>query len=433
MAEVFIRGKRRFALAVACGYMLLSAVALAAPVELSLDDSVALALKNNPALKIAQSDRDVAAWTVREKLADYGPSLDYTHNDRRAQAAPSALDPTPSPENSFNNTVTLSLPLYTGGRITGQVGQARLGLHIADQDVVKARQQLKLDATSAYFGVLAARNLLQVAQDSVDNLTAHLKNVQAQFDVGTVAKSDVLRSEVELANAQQDLIKKQNAYDVAVATLNNVIGLPHGTEIKLKEDLRYEQQGVTLDQSIGYAMKNRPEVIQADDSVLRAKEGVKVARSGFLPTVALTGSNGWNDDKFPGARNSNWQVGLTTSLTLFDTNYTLSKVKEAEAGVVKADETARQTKDTVALGVRSEYLGMRESEKRIETSKVAVAKAEEDFAIAQVRYNAGVGTNLDVIDAQLALATAKTNYIQALYDYNTGKAKLDKAMGVPVQ
>lgn len=427
------RGKKRFALAVACGYMLLSAVALAAPVELSLDESVSLALKNNPALKIAESDREKASWTVRENLAGYGPSIGYTHNDKRSQSAPTLLDPNPDPVNNFNNTVSLSLPLYTGGRVEGLVGQARIGLKVADLSLEKTKQQLKLDATNAYFSLLAKRNLLQVSQDSVDNLTAHLKNVQAQFDVGTVAKSDVLRSEVELANAQQDFIKAQNAYDVAVATLNNVIGLPHGTEIKLKEDLKYTQQGVALDEGISYAMKNRPDVIAADANIDKAKEGVKVARSGFLPSLSLTGTNNWNDDRFPGARNSNWMVGLTTSLTVFDTNLTLSKVKEAEAGLVSASETARQTKDTVALDVRQEYLGMREAEKRIETSKVAVAKAEEDFSIAQVRYNAGVGTNLDVIDAQLALAKAKTNYIQALYDYNTGKAKLDKAMGVAVK
>ncbi len=257
--------------------------------------------------------------------------------------------------------------------------------------------------------------------------------MQAQYDVGTVARSDVLRSEVALADAQQSLIKAQNNFDIAVANLNNVMGLSHGTDIRLKEDLKYIKLGITLDDGIKYALQNRPDVIQADANVKYYKEGVKVSRAGFLPSLSLSGSNNWNDDRFPGAQNSNWQVALTASLTLFDTQLTLSKVKEAEANVVKYDETARQTKDSAALEVRQAYLGIKEAEKRIETSKVAVDKAQEDFNIAQVRYNAGVGTNLDVIDAQLALAQAKTNYIQALYDYNTSKAKLDKAMGIEVK
>lgn len=426
--------KKRLATAAAGGYLLLSAAAaLAAPVELSLDESIALALKNNPTVKMAEADREKAAWAVREFQAGQGPTLSYTHTDSRTSPAPSATTPNPVVRDNFDNKLRLSLPLYTGGRVEGLVGQARADLQVADLGLVKTRQQLKLDATTAYFNVLQTRNLLQVSQESVDNLTAHLKNVQAQYEVGTVAKSDVLRSEVELANAQQNLIKAQNNYDLAVASLNNVIGLPLDGAIKLKEELKYDKLALALDEGVKYALRNRPEVIQGEAGVTRAREGVKVARSGWLPSLTVGGTKDWNDTEFPGSKNHNWSVDLTASLTVFDTHLTKSKVKESEAGLTKAAEQARQTRDGVALEVRQAYLSMKEAEKRIDTSQVAVAKAEEDFKIAQVRYNAGVGTNLDVIDAQLALAQAKTNYIQALYDYNTSKAKLDKAMGVAVQ
>ncbi len=425
-------GKKTLAL-VAGGLMLMNAVAAAAPTELTLEDSIALALKNNPKMKIAESDRDKASWAVREAQAGQGPTITYNHKDTRYKSAPSTLTPTPTPTNDFDNTVSLSVSLYSGGKVDGTIGKAKYDFKVADLDLAETKQQLKLDATSAYFKVLQTRNLLQVRQESVDNLAAHLRNVQAQYEVGTVAKSDVLRSEVELANAQQNLIIAQNDYDVAIASLNNVVGLPLDTDIKLKEELKYEQSKLTLDDGVKFALQYRPDVLQADYTLKGAQETVKVARSGFLPSVTLNGSNNWTDDKFPGSKNSNWSVYLSASLTLFDTNLTLSKVKEAEAGVVKASEQYRQTKDSVSLEVRQAYLNMKEAEKRIETSQVAVDKAEEDFKIAQVRYNAGVGTNLDVIDAQLALAQAKTNYIQALYDYNTSRAELDKAMGVAVQ
>jgi outer membrane protein len=420
-------GRKTLALAAACGYMLLSAVAFAAPVELSLEDSIALALKNNPTMKIAESERNQASWGVREAMAAQGPTINYTHTDMRKAPATSAI------YNNFDNTIGLSLKLYTGGAVEGAVNRAKFDFKSKDLGVAETKQQLKLDATSAYFKVLQARNMLQIRQESVDNLTAHLRNVQAQYDVGTVAKSDVLRSEVELANAQLNLIIAQNDYDLAMAGLNNVVGLPLETEIKLKEELKYEQAKLTLDDGVKFAMQYRPDVLQAEYALKGAEEGVKVARSGFLPTISLGGSNDWNDSKFPGSKNSNWTVSLTAKLMLFDTNLTLSKVKQAETEVAQATEKFRQTKDSVSLEVRQAYLSMKEAEKRIETSQVAVAKADEDFKIAQVRYSAGVGTNLDVIDAQLALAQAKTNYIQALYDYNTSKAKLDKAMGVTVK
>ena len=108
------------------------------------------------------------------------------------------------------------------------------------------------------------------------------------------------------------------------------------------------------------------------------------------------------------------------------------KVHAAEEKLLQAEETYRDTVNSVELEVRSNYLGLREAEKRISTTQVAVAKAEEDFHIAQVRYMAGVGTNLDVIDAQVALTEAKTNFVNALYDYNTSKIALETSMGVPV-
>lgn len=423
--------KKRLAATLVGGVMLTGSVTgLAAPVELTLEESIALALQNNPTIKISQADRDKAQWVVREAQAAKGPSLTINHTASRLQPAPSILNSNPDIKNNFDNKLGMTLPIYSGGKLEATIDQAKASLKVADLGVVKSRQQLKLDATNAYFSLLQTRNLLKVSQDSVNDLAAHLKNVQAQYEVGTVAKSDVLRSEVELANAQQSLIKAQNSYDVAMATLNNVLGLSLDTEIKLKEELKYDKFGLSMDDSIQYALNKRPDVAQADLGVDSAKSAVTIARSGQLPTLAFSGSNDWNDKDFPGAKNSNWSLSLVASMNLFDTGLTHAKVKESQSGVVKAVEQARQTRDSVALEVRQAYLGMKEAEKRIETSSVAVTKAEEDFKIAQVRYNAGVGTNLDVIDAELALAQAKTNYIQALYDYNTGKAKVEKAMGL---
>ena len=263
-------------------------------------------------------------------------------------------------------------------------------------------------------------------------LAAHLKNVQAQYEVGTVAKSDVLRSEVELANAQQNLIKAQNTYELAVSSLNNVMGLSLDTELAIKEDLKYEKYSQSLKDSIGYAMVHRPEVIQADANIDAAQKDIQVAKSGYRPSLTFQGAQDWNKDKFPGDDNSNWSLSLIASWTAFDSGVTDAKVKQADAATEKAKQQAKQTRDSVQLEVRQNYLSMQEAEKRIDTSQVAVEKAEEDFKIAQVRYSAGVGTNIDVIDAQVALTQAKTNYIQAMYDYNTSRAKLDKAMGIEV-
>lgn len=424
--------KRLSAILVGSFLVFNTAAVLAAPVELSLDDSIAMALKNNPSIKMADADREKAGWTVDEAKAGKAPALSYNFAGNHSKAQ-SAATGTFNVGDKFSNSFSLSMPLYTGGKVEGTIDKANLGVKSADLTLDKTKQQIKLDATTGYFGILQSKNLVKVAQDSVDSLSEHLKNVQAQYQVGTVAKSDVLRSEVELANAQQSLIKAQNTYDLAVSSFNNVVGLPLGSEITVKDELKYQQYPLSLDDSIKFAMDNRPDVAIANLGIDSAKKDIQIAKAGNLPTIGASAATGWSDDKFPGTDNNNWSVGVSASWSVFDSGLTKSRIKQADASLDKANQLAKQTGDSVQLDVRNAYLSMKEAEKRIDTSKVAVDKAEEDFKIAQVRYGAGVGTNLDVIDAQLALTQAKTNYIQALYDFNTSKAKLEKAMGVAVQ
>jgi TolC family type I secretion outer membrane protein len=414
--------------AISAGLLVLntSAVLAATAPMLSLDDSVALALKNNPSVKMAAADNSKASWGISEAKAGGLPSLSLTNSDTRGFSDASAI-----PGNSFSTSLRVNWPLYTGGRVEGQVEQAQANAHAAQLGVDKAKQQVKLNATTAYYNVLQARSMVQVNQEAVDNLDAHLKNVQAQFNAGTVAKSDVLRSDVELANAQQNLTKAKNAYDVAVAALNNTIGVSMDSQNSYKDELGYVKYDMSLDDSIAMAMKNRPELGQSQDSLKAAQAGIKVADSGRLPTISVSGAEGWTGSDFPG-NNNNWSVGVSASWNLFDAGLTTARSKEAQASFDKATQADAQTRDGVELEVRQDYLSMKEAEQRIETTKVAVDKSAEDLKIAEAKYNAGAGTNLDVIDAQLAQTQAKTNYTQALYDYNVNKAKLENAVGTAV-
>lgn len=405
--------------------MLNASVAFAAPVELSLSDSVALALKNNPSIKMAQSDKDKSQWSVSEAQAGRMPTVSLGNSY-------SLKDHNPAGTDDLSGSLRMNWQLYSGGRVEGQIDQAKRGVGVADLGVEKTKQQLKLDTTTAYFTILQTKNLVEVNQQSVSNLQEHLNSVQAKYDVGVVAKSDVLRAEVELANAQQNLIKAQNNYDLAVAGLLNTMTIDPGTELALTDTLNYNKYDKTLDDSL-QAAQTRPDVAQAEETVKISETAVKMAKSGKLPSVSLSASNGWNGSVLPGSGDDDWSVGLSASWSIFDAGSTSAKVKQADASLDKAKEQLVQVKNSAALEVRQNYLSMQEAEKRIDTNKVAVGKAEEDLVIAREKYNAGVGTNLDVIDAQLALTQAKTNEIQALFDYNVNVAKIDKAIGLKAE
>ena len=415
------------AVALAAVLLLNAPAALAAPQELTLKDSIAAAVSNNPTLKMAGADKDRAAWGVDEAAAGRWPTLSLGSTYSRQPASSRA----PASE-GVNNSLRLNWQLYNGGRTEGLVDQAEEGLKSATLGVDKAEQQVRLDAAAAYFAVLQNKNLVTVNEESVKNLQQHLKTAQAKYNVGLVAKADILRSEVELANAEQNLIKSRNSYELALASLKNVMSVDPASEIVLTDTLKYEKFAKTLEDSITLARAKRPEIAQAEAGVNMASSGVRVAESGNIPTVTFGASKGWSDSALPES-GSDWTVSLAANWNVFDAGLTKAKVRQADAGLAKAREQARQTADAVELEVRQQYLSMQEAEKRLDTTEVAIAKAEEDLGIAREKYDAGVGTNIDVIDAQLALAQARTNYYQALYDFNVSKAKLTKATGLAVE
>lgn len=401
-------------------------------VNLDLGKTVRMALENNSDVKISAAELDAAkAQKDQAEGARWG-TVSFNHYSGRGGQYQTTTG-RPHFANSHTNEVSISVPIYSGGSLEGAIDQSKENLKYYQYGMDSSYQTTRYNASKDYYGVLQAANTVTLDKETVDRLSEHLKNTQAQYAVGVVAKADVLRSQVELVDAQQTLTQSQNSYEVAVSTLNNEIGLPTATRLNLSQGLEYKPNDYNLDNCVTYAMANRPEIHQAEASVKMAEAAEKIANAGNLPKLTLGASNEWSDDNFPGSHKNNWAVGATVSMNIWDYGVTAAKVREAKANIIKAQESYRQITDNVRLAVRTSYLSMREAEKRIKTTEVAVAQAEEDYRIAQLRYQAGVGTNTDVMDASVSLTTAKNNYIQALYDYNTNTALLEQSMGVPVE
>lgn len=435
---------KRFLVLGAALTMLMSQSAFAGEVvELNLEDAMQRAFNTNPAITIAGYERDSARASYNAARSSRWITIEGKHvtnrsgkddNIKKTNATGAwAGEYYKAIGNQHSNTVSASMPIYTGGKLSGTIKKAKAGYLYSEQGLQKAYNDMRSTVTNGYFDMLQADNMQQLGRESVTRLADHLKNVEAQYEVGVVAKVDVLRSQVELANAKQSLIKAENAYQIAEANLNKIVGLPMDTQLKLDNILVYTPYENDMQYCLDYAAKHRPELEQAKQNVEAAKGALRVAISGHMPQIAASASQNWNDSNWPGDENGNWGVGVQVTMNIFDSGVTTSKIHGAEADLAKAHETYRDTVDAVNLDVRSNYLNLREAEKRIDTTKLAVSQAEEDYRIAQLRYMNGVGTNTDVLDAQVALTDAKTNYLQAMYDYNTCKTNLETAIGVPMQ
>ncbi|AOH47256.1 transporter [Selenomonas sp. oral taxon 920] len=419
------------ALALTAAVGLFTGTVSAETMHVDLRRSVQMALENNRTIKQALTDVDAAHASLAQANRSMGPTLTWQTSANRVGGE--AYEGTGVKYN-YGNTGTIALPVYNAA-LNAQRRAARYGLNAADFALEQTKQSIRLTATMDYFNILQARNLVKVREETVATLTTHLADVNAQFRVGTVARADVLASEVELANAQQNLTTAKNTYEVAVATLNNVIGVPTDTMLTINDELRYTGYDLSLDDCTDYGLIYRADGAAAVYAVKQAQAGVRTAQAGYHPTVnaaatrSIAGERPFKDDH----KSSNtWAVGVSASWNIFDSGVTAAQVTAAKAKLRKAEESLAETDEKIRLDVRTAYLNLRAAEQNIKTTEKAVKQAEEDYNIARVRYNAGVGTNLEVMRASDNLTTARMNYSTALYSYNTGKASLDNAMGVPV-
>lgn len=402
------------------------------PSALALNEvkTVDLALKNNRTAKQSMWAYEAAKSTVSATAASKNPSVGYSYSATRARDATDASSVTERGTNGFS----LSVPVYTPS-VDAAIDGARYDREGAGASYEEALQTAKLTAISDYYTLIMYRNLVDVAQQSVRDYDGHVTNVQAQYNVGLVASSDVLASRTNLADAQTTLITRQNSADVAETDLNIVIGYPVSTSIETADkEMRYLPYNVTLEQAKAYALLHRATLVKSAMDVKSAEESVKQAKAGYLPTVSLTaGKNYASDDNYRGTSNNGWSVGANASLDIWDGGSTRNTIKVREAQLESAKEANLAAVDGVLYDVQSAYLNLRAAEQTISSTKVAVEEGQESFRIASLRYRAGVGSNLDVLDAETSLTTARNNYVQALYNYNIYVATLEQAVGVPLE
>lgn len=402
-------------------------------VQLTLPRTVGMALDYNRDIKMAHYDLKSAEYAINEARAGKMPNINYSFAATRSSSQ-TGVAGVSTIGNRFTNGLSVSIPLYTGGKVEGMTEIAKLGKTTAQEEVLRVEQQTKLDAIKGYYALLAYKQLKDVYDTSVTNLEGHVRNVTAQYNVGTVAKLDVLTSDVSLANSKTDAVTAANNVANAEASLDNILGLPINTRLELADhSLPFNEYNMSLEDALDYAMKYRPEVLQAALAVEKADENIGVAQSGYRPTVAVGAGRNWFDTDFPGTKNKGWQLQGTVSLPIWDGGATRAKTKEAKEAFTKARENEQKIREAVQLEVKQAYLAIRSAAQRVQATQTVVNQATESFKIATVRYQAGVGINLDVLDAQLNLDKARTNNIQALYDYNVGIATLEKAMGMDVR
>jgi outer membrane protein len=409
--------------------------------SLTLEESIKIAVERSLTLHSAVVGIVGSEYRRKEAITNFLPwwtgQYSYTQYSRpvtiggvQAAIPGAGVD---SSRDFYNLNTTINQPLFTGGFNLATYRSAKIGVDLSKETLETAKRDLVLQVRVGYFSILRAEKFLDVAQQQVKQFEAQLEVTKAFFEVGIVPKNDVLLAEVNLANARQSLVKAANDVATAKASFNILLRREVNTSLEVVDILAYKAFPLSYEQSIEEALRLRPEVKTAQLNIDQAKEGVKIARSGYFPTIHLLGNYSRYSDELDLSRgvnfNDSWSIQALATFTLWNWGNTAFKVGENKVKVTQAQDSKNQLIDSITLEVKQDYLNMLVAEKNLGVAEKAIEQAEENLRMNEERYKYQVATQTDVINAVTLLAQARVNYYGALSDFNIAKAQLERGMG----
>jgi outer membrane protein len=422
-------------------FLLVGSSTIIASDILTLEESIRIALERGLSVKSAEEEIKAREFEERSSRADLFPKLStsysYTRLDEEtvnnAKYVFDSREFSPLEEYSYEFNITGTQPLFTGWALTTSRELASLGVDTAKVQKEITVQDLIFDVKGTYFEILKAKKLENVAREAVEQLKAHLRVSQAFYDEGIIAKNDLLETEVQMAEARQDLIRATNRVEIAGSVFNKLLRRRLSKKILIKDILDYHPVRLTLDQCMERAELNRAEIKEVSLNIVSAEKGVEFSKSSYYPSVSLIGNyqRQTATEQYVGKRDpDNWTITLEAEWNFWEWGKTKHEVASARAKVAKAKYLLNEIKDNIQLEVKEAYLYLREAEKNIHVAKTAVVQAEENFRMNEERYKQQVATSTDVLDAQTLLTRARANYFNALSEHNIDWARLERAMGM---
>jgi outer membrane protein len=409
--------------------------------KLNIADCTKLALVNNKVLQRVVQEREIARG---ERLKSYSailPTVSLTGQYNRLDEVTSFEIDTPAGKekiqfgdvDNYSAVLTVTQPIFAGGSIPARINSAKLLSLLTDETVRASVQDVVYAAEHAYYDVLLSQHLLDISTDAVRSSQAHLDNVKQRKRGGVASDFDVLRAEVELSNFQAEYIQNKNAINVAKANLIKIMGVSQESDFVLSDELLYVPSNITMEQAVKTAYRNRPDLLGREFDIKRQKELLKVARSQYFPLVSGYYTNTWAKPDPHSMMEIEWghawQAGVTASLPVFDGFMRDGEVVAQKARLKQGQIDLIDAEETTLFELTKAQLSIENAAEFIESQQLNLTRAKEGLRLAEVGYREGTNTQVELIDAQAALTTARANHYQAIYSHIIAKLDLQKAMG----
>lgn len=402
--------------------------AAASPSSPTLSDLLHLAVQNQPTLHEGTASVNQEQGLEVETRSAFYPQIVFDNSWERANAREAAFGASQA-FNLYDSEFDLSQLIFNFGMTADQVMASHYDVLQAKQNYNATYEQVLLNVYSAYYTLLADREVVRVNLESVRDLKNHLAQARGFFAAGTQPLIDVTQAEVNLSSGQLSLVQAQNSYADQKTTLATAVGIPGLPLDNVQGTLGYTGYPIALSDALNLAFGNRPDLKALMDQEEAAKSTLSAATKLYYPTINGTAGYGWVGGNFP--PNSNvWSFGITLDVPVFNGFLTAGEIQVAKAQLDNDVAQVDNLKLSIRESVEEAYLNLQAAKTSLDEANVGLRYARENYALAEGQYRVGTANYIQYDDAEVSLVQAETNQIQALANYNIAVATLKQSMGI---
>ena len=398
-------------------------------VDMTLDNCIKIALGNNPEITSAFEDILIADTKIKQIWSNFFPIISWqtSWSHIKQLQLSDALSRNLEYEYYLLGQIGLQQMLYDFGITQNQATIARLDYQSSKKTFAGIVNDVIYKTKNAFYEVLYNYEAEKIAQINVDNFQLFYNQAKAFYDVGMNPKIDVTIAQVNLSKAKMKLISAKNSVNTSLANLNNIMGIPYVQKYQLSGKLKYSPLKMSFEDTIKEALNSRPELKKAELEVERSRQNVKLAKKEFFPELDAQfqyqkGGKHWTS-------NDGWNVGIYLNFTNLNFSLIHNQISEAKHLYNKQIAQAKKIQNDIYLEIQKSFLKVNEKSNQIPVARLQLLQAKENYNLSEKRYKVGIASPIELQEAQNNYAESQLSYYNALYQYNSAKAELERAIG----
>jgi outer membrane protein TolC len=390
----------------------------------SLQDCIEIALKKNPEILASKQQVEKSYFKIGEAKSGYLPEIELSLGYQRSYQEAQKLQ---EYSKNYSGQIVLTQTLFDFGRTSLKVDIQKILFDSSIWQDKDTKINTVYTVKEAYFNLLKAKKQRKTAQEVLKQAQRHLDLAKGFYEVGLKPKIEVTKAEVELSNAKLAVISAEKLVRQALLNLKIAMGDVYMPDFDIKEE-DYALRKLDENDAIKVALEKNPQLQSVKFNRQASEISEDLVKKEYFPTLTGTGRYGYSGEDFP--LNRGWSLLFQINFPLFSGWSTTYKLKQAKADVAYYSYKEESIKQQITSQIKNLFVQLKEASQRIETLKEALRQAKENLDLAMARYEVGIGSSIEVVDAIVLYEQINTQYWQAIYDYNVTYASIEKIVGM---